>query len=117
MSITRIHTKAWASRIVIHKGVAYISGRIAADLTEDIQGQTRSTLAKIEALLLEADSDKEHMLQATIYLNDISNDFAGMNEVWNEWVPDGYAPARVCVQAQMAWPEMLVEISVITGQK
>ncbi|MDC1228057.1 Rid family hydrolase, partial [Oceanospirillaceae bacterium] len=37
---------------------------------------------------------------------------AAMNLVWNAWVPSGHAPARACVQAAMARPELLVEISV-----
>ena len=53
------------------------------------------------------------MLSATIYLRDIEADFAAMNDVWNAWVPEGHAPARVCVQAHMAKPTMLVEIAVI----
>jgi enamine deaminase RidA (YjgF/YER057c/UK114 family) len=51
------------------------------------------------------------MLTATIYLKSM-DDFAAMNLVWNAWVPSGHAPARACVQAAMARPALLVEISV-----
>ena len=44
-------------------------------------------------------------------------DFAAMNAVWDAWVPQGHAPARACVQAAMARPELLVEISVVAAQK
>jgi enamine deaminase RidA (YjgF/YER057c/UK114 family) len=44
-------------------------------------------------------------------------DFTTMNSVWDNWVPEGYAPARACVQASMARPELLVEISVVAAQK
>jgi hypothetical protein len=36
-------------------------------------GQTREVLAKIDALLAEAGSDKDHLLNATIYLKDIGS--------------------------------------------
>jgi enamine deaminase RidA (YjgF/YER057c/UK114 family) len=45
------------------------------------------------------------------------SDFKEMNQVWDNWVPAGHAPARACVQASMARPELLVEISVIAAQK
>jgi len=51
------------------------------------------------------------MLRATIWLADMS-DFAGLNEVWNEWVPEGYAPARACGEAKLAREILKVEIIV-----
>ena len=115
MDITRIHTSARASHIVINNGTVYLSGQVAADPESDIHEQTRSTLGRIDALLDEAGSSREHLLSATIYLRDIDNHFALMNEVWNAWVPDGHAPARACVEAHMARPGLLVEICVIAA--
>lgn len=112
MTITRIHTSARASHIVINAGVAYLSGQVAEDPEADIQEQTRSTLSRIDGLLAEAGSSREHLLSATIYLRDIDNHFALMNEVWNAWVPEGHAPARACVEAHMARSGLLVEISI-----
>ena len=112
MAITRIHTSARASHIVINNGVIYLSGQVAEDPDADVQEQTRSTLGRIDKLLTEAGSDKEHLLSATIYLRDIDNHFALMNEVWNAWVPEGHAPARACVEAHMARSALLVEICV-----
>lgn len=115
MTITRIHTSARASAIVIHNGIVHLSGQVAADPEADITGQTESTLARIDALLAEAGSDREHLLSAQIFLRDIDNDFAAMNEVWNAWVPDGHSPARACVEAHMARSTLLVEICVIAA--
>ena len=67
-------------------------------------------------LLLQAGSDREHMLSATVYVRDMK-DFAAMNAVWDAWVPEGHAPARACVEARMARPELLVEISVVAALK
>ena len=112
MTISRTHVSERASLIVAHNGVVYLSGQVAEDPAADVQEQTRSTLARIDALLEEAGTSREHLLTATIYLRDIDNHFALMNEVWNAWVPTGHAPARACVEAHMARPALLVEISV-----
>lgn len=111
-SITRIKTTERASAIVIHGGVVYLAGQVAADPEADVQEQTRSVLSRVDALLAEAGTDNTKLLSATIYLRDIANHFAPMNEIWNAWVPDGHAPARACVESLMARPALLVEISI-----
>ena len=114
--IERQQTKQRMSRIVKHNGVIYLCGQVCEDTTQGIQAQTQTMLDKVEQLLLEAGSDKEHMLSATIYLKDMQH-FAQMNEVWDAWVPEGHAPARACVTADMARDALLVEISVIAAEK
>jgi enamine deaminase RidA (YjgF/YER057c/UK114 family) len=116
MSIIRKHTNERASKIVIHNNTIYLSGQVPADTDVDIQEQTRSTLARVDGLLAEAGSDKEHVLSATVYLKSMA-DFAAMNEVWNNWVPTGHAPARACVRADMAREALLVEITIIAALK
>ncbi|WP_159656223.1 RidA family protein [Vibrio atypicus] len=114
--IERQQTKQRMSRIVKHNGVIYLCGQVCADATKDITEQTQTMLDKVEELLLEAGSDKEHMLSATIYLKDMK-DFQAMNAVWDAWVPEGHAPARACVTGDMAREALLVEISVIAAEK
>ncbi|AXN31789.1 RidA family protein [Vibrio coralliilyticus] len=114
--IERQQTKQRMSRIVKHNGTIYLCGQVCADATKGIIEQTQTMLDKVEELLLEAGSDKEHMLSATIYLKDMK-DFQEMNAVWDAWVPEGHAPARACVTADMAREALLVEISVIAAEK
>ena len=114
--IERLETGARMSRIVKHNGTIYLCGQVCADATKDITEQTQTMLDKVEALLLQAGSDKEHMLSATIYIKDMSM-FAEMNAVWDSWVPEGHAPARACVEASMARDALLVEISVVAAEK
>lgn len=116
MSIERQETKQRMSRIVIHNDTVYLCGQVCADATQGISEQTETMLDKVDALLLQAGSDREHMLSATIYVRDMK-DFAAMNAVWDAWVPEGHAPARACVEARMARPELLVEISVVAAVK
>jgi enamine deaminase RidA (YjgF/YER057c/UK114 family) len=35
-----------------------------------------------------------------------------MNAVWEQWLPQGHAPARATVQAKLARPEWKLEIVV-----
>ncbi|MEC6907306.1 RidA family protein [Photobacterium piscicola] len=114
--IERQETKARMSRVVKHNGTIYLCGQVCTDATKDITEQTQTMLDKVEVLLEQAGSDKEHILSATIYIKDMSM-FAEMNAVWDSWVPAGYAPARACVEASMARDALLVEISVIAAEK
>ncbi|MNF31491.1 Enamine/imine deaminase [compost metagenome] len=114
MSITRYETSARMSRVVVHNQTAYLCGQVAEDRSAGIEEQTRSMLAKVDTLLASVGSDRQQILSATIYLKDMSL-FAEMNSVWDSWVPSGFAPARACVEAALASPELLVEISVIAA--
>lgn len=116
MSIIRHETAARMSRAVIHNGTVYLCGQVAEDRSADITGQTETMLQKVDTLLESVGSDRSLLLSATIYLRDMK-DFAAMNAVWDAWVPQGAAPARACVEARMASPELLVEISVIAALK
>lgn len=110
--INRIETNHRMSRVVTHNGVAYLAGVTAQDQTLDIRGQTRQVLEKIEAQLAKAGSDKTRMLSVQIWLKDIERDFAGMNEVWDAWLPQGTGPARATGESKLALPGLLVEILV-----
>ena len=116
MSIQRQEIKQRMSRIVIHNDTVYLCGQVGKDANQGITEQTATMLEKVDELLLQAGSDRQHMLSATVYVRDMK-DFAAMNEVWDAWVPEGHAPARACVEARMARPELLVEISVVAALK
>ena len=107
--IERIGAGVRSSRIVKHNGVAYITGQVAEGDT--IQEQVQTCLDKIDALLIEAGSSREKMLRVTIWLADMA-DFAGLNKVWNAWVPEGQAPARACGEAKLARDILKVEFIV-----
>lgn len=116
MTILREHTNQRMSRIVTHNNTVYLCGQVCSDATQGITEQTQTMLAKVDDLLAQANSDKYHLLSATVYVSDMKY-FAQMNDVWDAWVPEGHAPARACVQAPMARPELLVEVSVIAAVK
>lgn len=115
MQISRHQTSERMSRVVVHGDTIYLCGQVAKDDTAGIEGQTRTTLEKIEELLQSVGSNKQRLLSVTIYLADMAL-FKAMNQVWDAWVPAGQAPARACVEARMARPELLVEMSVIAAR-
>lgn len=115
MPIQRQHTNARMSQIVVHNATVYLAGQVGDDLSAGIEQQTRETLAAVERLLEQAGTDVRHLVSVTIYLKDIAADFAGMNRVWDLWLPEGVAPARATVQALLCEPEILVELSVVAA--
>ncbi len=111
MTIQRFDVGTRLSEMAVHQGVCYLAGQVAGDATQDIRGQTRQVLACIDALLARAGSDKSRLLMCQIFLTDLG-DFAGMNEVWEAWLPTGQAPPRATVLAKLAKPEWKVEMVV-----
>ncbi len=101
MSVQRQLTNERMSQIVIHNGTVYLAGQVGDDMTAGIEQQTREVLDNIERLLDLAGTDKSRILSVTIYLKDIDAHFAGMNSVWDTWLPKGVAPARATVEAKL----------------
>ena len=97
------------SKIVKHNGTVYLCGQVGAGDT--VTEQTQDCLARVDALLTQAGSSRDQILQAIIWLADMA-DFAEMNAVWDAWVPQGHAPARACGEAKLARPELKVEVIV-----
>ncbi len=88
---------------------------VPASGTDGIHEQTASMLAALEQTLERAGSCKDRLLMATLYLTDMA-DYAGMNEAWEAWLPEGSAPARACVQVlRLADPAWRVEIAVMAA--
>ena len=115
MSITRHHGNQRMSQIVIHGDTIYLAGQVAADASADITVQTQQVLQKVDALLAEAGSDNSKILSAQIWIASIGH-FAAMNAVWDAWVPDGHAPARACIEARLASPDLLVKVGIIAAR-
>ncbi len=110
--IKRIHVSERSSKIVIYNGMVMLCGQTADNWSLDIKGQTTEVLAKIDALLVEAGTDKSRLLTAQVWLRDAQADFDAMNEVWNAWVVPGCCPARASWEARVAAPDIRIEIMV-----
>nr|WP_311529128.1 RidA family protein [uncultured Ralstonia sp.] len=113
--IQRSHVGKRLSQVAEHRGVLYLAGQVASDITQDMAGQTRQVLASVDALLAEHGSDKSQILFCQIYLSDMSQ-FAAMNAVWDAWVVQGHTPPRATVGAPLASTEKLIEVVVTAAR-
>jgi enamine deaminase RidA (YjgF/YER057c/UK114 family) len=103
------------SRAVIHDNRVFLAGLTASDTSQDIQSQTKQILDKIDDYLKQAGTSKSNLLTANLWIKDMAM-FRDMNAVWNEWVDPQNPPARACVRADLARPEVLVEIMVTAAK-
>ena len=85
------------SKVVVHNGVVHTCGQTDAT-GKTAADQARVCLAKVDALLAEAGTDKSRLLTASIWLKHIEQDFAEFNGVWNAWVDPANKPVRFCVE-------------------
>jgi 2-aminomuconate deaminase len=84
---------------------------------KDIRDQTRAVLNNIEAILQVAGSDLAHVVDITVFLVDMK-DYAGMNQVYNEFFEASTGPTRTTVAVhQLPHPNLLVEMKAVAIPK
>ena len=87
-----------------------------ADAAKGIEAQTRNTLRFLDAKLSEVGSGKHELLEATVFLSDMSMKPA-MEKVWCDWIgPEENWPQRACVGADLGDDVTLIEITAIAAQ-
>ena len=106
-TITRINPQSQWSDAVVHQHTAYFVE--VPESGTDITSQTQALFAQAERSMALCGTDKRHILMATIYLKHMA-DRAAFNALWQAWLPEGCAPARACVSAELASPDYLLEI-------
>jgi enamine deaminase RidA (YjgF/YER057c/UK114 family) len=110
--IRRIAANPRMSGAVVHGGVACLSGQVAIDHRGGaVANQVDEVLARIDALLTEAGSDRSRLLTATILLSDMSV-MPVLNAAWDRWIVPDCAPTRTSIQAVLASPDYALEIVV-----
>jgi reactive intermediate/imine deaminase len=97
----------------------YLAGSIGnkpgtLELPAGIEAQTRQTMANLESVLKAAGMDFSRVVSANVYLTDVRH-FAAMNEVYRTYFPKD-PPVRATVEADIAIPGALVEISMIAAR-
>lgn len=108
--IKRIETGPRMSQAVIANGIVWLAGQVG-EPGASVTDQTRVVLEQVDRLLAEAGTDKTRIVSAQIWLADMA-DFADMNAVWDQWVPQGHTPARATGEAKLATPDYKVEVIV-----
>ena len=116
MNINRITGAAKGrSPAVHHNGIVYAVATAGSN-SSSVAEQTRLTLAALEQNLNAVSSDKTRLLQATVYLRDMSTK-AEMDQVWCEWIGGAENwPQRACIGADLAGND-LVEIVTVAAAK
>lgn len=107
------------SAAIVHDNTVYVSGQLPIDaatgsMPEGIEAQTRQSLTNIKHLLEACGSSMEKLLKTTVLLHDI-NDFAAMNAVYSELVPDPF-PARSAFAVKDLPKGALVEIEAVAAK-
>ena len=110
IKIERFDSTARMCDAVAFGGMVLISGQVPATIGAPIEQQTEEVLARIDAMLARAGSDKSQLLTVTVYLSDFCH-YAGLNAVWDGWVDRQNPPARDCFKVELANPGWKVEIA------
>ena len=118
-SIERFGIIRGAGRPTICLGLAYKDWftvcTLASDCSADITGQTDQILQTFDRFLAQAGTDKSNLLTMEIWLKRMS-DCATVQDVLMNWLPADQLPAGSCVRADMARPEMLIEIRITASR-
>lgn len=113
--ITRGRIGPRMSQVVRHSGATvYVAGQVADNSKGSIEEQTRQVLAKIDTLLKEAGATKSDLLAVNVFLPNIT-DFDAMNAVYDAWIDPANPPARACIEARLADPDLRVEMTAVAA--
>lgn len=102
--------------------LVFLSGHTGSDpitreIHDGIEAQTRQAFRNLQALLEAAGGTLADIAKVTVFMTDLSKDFAGMNAVFKELFPSA-APARSTIGvAELARPGLLVEIEAVAALK
>lgn len=95
----------------------FVAGQVPLDprtkkfVEGGIEAQTKRALENVKAIVETAGLSLEKVVKVTIFLKDMK-DFKKMNDVYCTYFVKEL-PARTTVQAQLAVPELLIEIDAI----
>ncbi len=125
MSLMRIDPATMArpgghySHVVVHNGVAYISGQLPIGAggplpaTSSFEEQARQVLANVREAVTAAGSDLSRVLKCTVYVVDIA-DWPAFNRIYAETFGD-HKPARAVVPVSPLHYGYRVEMDAIAA--
>ena len=109
------------SQAIVHGGLVYVSGQLPMNLQTkavengSIEAQTELALRNVEAILLAANSDLNHVLQMTIYISEMEL-WERVNEVYARVLGE-HKPARAIVPVKDLHFGTKIEIQAIASVK
>ena len=90
------------NQAVIANGFIFTAGQIAIDpatgklIEESFKARVHQVFKNISAILDHANTNFGNVVKFTVFLTDMNN-YAEVNEVFNEWLDEANAPARSLV--------------------
>ncbi|MGH8118097.1 MAG: RidA family protein [Rhodanobacteraceae bacterium] len=83
-------------------------------MVHDIAAQTRQVFANVRAVLEASGARWEDLVDVTVFLTDMANDFRAYNDVWVEFFPDpANAPCRTTVGITALPTPIAIELKCI----
>ena len=82
-------------------------------LPEGIVEQTRAVMKNLKVVLNGLNLGFEHVVMTRIYLTRFKQDYAAMNETYQQYFPPDRRPARTCVGVTGLAYDALIEIDLI----
>ena len=77
-----------------------------------IKEQTKKTMENIKTTLEASGSSMDHIDKCTVFTTSVEY-VPGLNEVYYSYFPVDSTPARACIIAGLAHPDLMIEIEVI----
>ena len=102
------------SGAIVQGGLVWLAGRVADDNSLDTGGETADVLRQVNALLVQAGTDKRRPLSVTAVLADIRGAPA-MNHPRNGWFDPATKPARMTIGAALVDPSWRVGITGVAA--
>ena len=106
------------NQAVIANGFIFTAGQIAIDpatgklIEESFKARVHQVFKNLSAILEHANTNFGNVVKFTVFLTDMNN-YAEVNEVFNEWLDEANAPARSLVAVRGLPADTDVEIECI----
>ena len=106
------------SQAVEYNGLLYTSVQIGIDpstgeLHEGLEKQTYAALNNLKAILEQAGSGFDKVIESVVFITDMAN-FAAVNKIYEEFFPAPF-PARSCVAVGSLPKGALVEVETVAA--
>jgi 2-iminobutanoate/2-iminopropanoate deaminase len=107
------------SHAVETDGFVFVTGQMPdtpatpSVLPEGIVEQTKAVMKNLKVVLNGINLGFEHVVMARIYLTRFKEDYAAMNETYQQYFPADRRPARTCVGVTGLAYDALIEIDLM----
>lgn len=109
------------SQAIVDEGLVFVSGQVARNpktgelAIDSIEAQTEQALRNVEAVLLAAGSDLQHVLKMTIFLSGLEH-WPAVNETYKRILGE-HRPARAIIPVGEFGKGLKLEIDAIARVK